>query len=43
MYIAVAVGNIQGKGRFTVAESISRYSTVAVGGMLVLNKNNVKR
>ena len=43
MYIAVAVGNIQGKSRFTVAEGKSRYSTVAVGGMLVLNKNNFKR
>ena len=33
MYVAVAVGNIQGKSRFTVAE----------GEMLVFNKNSVKR
>ena len=43
MYIAVAVGNIQGKSRFTVAEGKSRSSTVAEGGMLVTNKNSVKR
>ena len=43
MYAAVAVGSIQGKGRFTVAESESRNSTVAVGEMLVVNKNSVKR
>ena len=36
MYVAVAVGNIQGKSRFTVAESASRNSTVAGGEMLVL-------
>ena len=43
MYVAVAVGNIQGKSRFTVAEGESRNSTVAEGGMLVSNKNSVKR
>ena len=43
MYVAVAVGNIQGKSRFTVAEDESRISTVAVGGMLVFNENSVKR
>ena len=30
MYVAVAVGNIQGKSRFTVAEGESRNSTVTV-------------
>ena len=29
MYVIVTVGNIQGKSRFTVAESESRNSTVA--------------
>ena len=43
MYVAVVVGNIHGKSRFTVAEGESRNSTVAEGGMLVFNKNNVKR
>ena len=42
-YVAVAVGSIQGKNRFTVAEGESRNSTVVVGGMLVFNKNSVKR
>ena len=43
MYVVVAVGNIQRKGRLTVAEGESRNSTVAEGGMLVSNKNSVKR
>ena len=43
MYVAVAVGNIQGKNRLTVAEGELRNSTVAVGGMLVFSKNTVKR
>ena len=43
MYVAVAAGSIQGKSRFTVAEVESRNSTVAVGGMLVFNKNSVIR
>ena len=44
MYVAVAVGSIQGKSRFTVAEGELRNSTVAVGGMLVFKKKkNVKR
>ena len=43
LYVAVAVASIQGKSRFTVAEGESRNSTVAVGGMLVFNKNSVKR
>ena len=43
MYVAVAVGSIQRKSRFTVAEGESRNSTVVVGGMLVFNKNSVKR
>ena len=43
MYVAVAVGSLQGKSRFTVAEGESRNSIVAEGGMLVSNKNSVKR
>ena len=43
MYVAVAVDSIQGKSRFIVAEGESRNSTVAVDGMLVFNKNGVKR
>ena len=43
MYVAVAVGNIQGKSRFTVAESESRNSIVTGGEMLVFNNNSVKR
>ena len=43
MYVAVAVASIQRKSRFTVAEGESKNSTVAVGVMLVFNKNSVKR
>ena len=43
MYVVVAVATIQEKSRFTVAEGESKNSTVAVGGMLVFNKNSVKR
>ena len=44
MYVAVVVGSIQGNSRFTVVViGESRNSTVAVGGMLVFNKNSVKR
>ena len=43
MYVPVAVGNIQGKRRFTVAEGESRNSAVAEGGMFAYNKNSVKR
>ena len=43
MYVAVAVGSIQGKSTLAVAEGESRNSTVAVGEMLVFNKNSVKR
>ena len=43
MYVAVAVGTIQGKSRSTVAEGEKRNSTVAEGGMLVSYKNSVKR
>ena len=42
MHVAVAVGNIQGKTRFTLAEGESRNSTVAEDRMLVSNKNSVK-
>ena len=38
-----AVGYIQGKSKFTVAEGESRNVTVAESGMLVSNKNSVKR
>ena len=41
--MAVAVGKIQGKSRFTVAEGKSRNSAVAEGGMLVSNKSSVER
>ena len=40
---AVSVGSIQQKSRFTVAESESRNSAVAEGGILVSDKNSVKR
>ena len=43
MLVAVALGRIQGKSRLTVAEGELRNSTVAVDGILVFNKNNVKR
>ena len=43
MYVAVAVGSIQEKSRFAVAEGESKNSTVAEGGMLVCNKNKVNR
>ena len=43
MYVAVGVASIQGNSRFTVAEGVSRKSTVAEGGMLVSNKNSGKR
>ena len=39
----MAVGSIQGKSRFTVAEGELRNSTVAEGKMLVSNKSSVKR
>ena len=35
MYIAVAVGNIQAKSRFTVGEGELRNSTVAEGGIVL--------
>ena len=41
--IAVKVGSIQEKSRFTVAKGESRNSTVVVGRMLVFSKNSVKR
>ena len=37
MYVAVAVGKIQGKSKFTVAEGELRNSTMAEGGTLVSN------
>ena len=43
MYVAVVVGNIQGKSRFTMAEGGRRNSTAAEVGMLVFNKNSIKR
>ena len=43
MYVAMAVGSIQDKNKFTVAEAESRNSTVAVGEMLVPNENIFKR
>ena len=38
-----AVGYIQGKSSFTVAEGESRNVTVAESRMLLSNKNSVKR
>ena len=43
MYVAVAVGSILGKSRFTVAEGELRNSTMAEGGMLVYTKCSVKK
>ena len=43
VHVAVAVCSMQGKDRFTVAKGESMNSTVAEGGMLVSNKNSVKR
>ena len=43
MHVAVAVGNIQGNTRFSVAEDQSRSSTVAEGGILVSKENSVER
>ena len=43
MCVPVAVGYMQGKSRAIVAEGESKNSTVAEGGMLVSNKNSVKR
>ena len=43
MYVAVAVSSMQGKSRFTVAEDESRNSTMAEGGVLVINKNSIKK
>lgn len=43
MYAAVEVAGIQGKSRFTVAESKSRNCIVVEGGMLVFSKYSVKR
>ena len=43
MYVAMAVGSIQGKSRLTMVEAESRNSTVVEGGMLVSHKNSVKR
>ena len=40
MCVAVTIGSIQGKSRFTVVESESRNSTVTEGGILLSNKNN---
>ena len=42
MYVAVAVGSIQGKSRFTV-EGELRNSTMAEGGTVVSSKSSVKR
>ena len=43
MYDAMAVGSIQGKSRSTVAEGEFRNSTLAKNGILVSNKNSVKK
>ena len=41
--VSHAVGYIQGKSSFTVAEGESRNVTVAESRMLLSNKNGVKR
>ena len=43
MYVAVAVGSMQGKSRFTVTDGESRNTAVAEGGILLFNKNSVKQ
>ena len=43
MYVSVAVGKIQGKSRFIVADVELKNSTVAEGEKLVSNKSSVKR
>ena len=43
MYDAMAVGSIQGKSRSTVAEGEFRNSALAKNGILVSNKNSVKK
>ena len=42
MYVAVVVGSIQGKSRFTVAEGKSKNSAEVEDGMLVSSKNSYK-
>ena len=39
----MAESNIQGNNRFTMAEGESKNSTVAEGGILVSDKNSLKR
>ena len=43
MYVSVAVGKIQGKSRFIVADVELKNSTVVEGEKLVSNKSSVKR
>ena len=42
-YVAVAVGGTQGKSRFTLTEGESKNFIVAEGGILVSDRNSVKR
>ena len=43
MYVAVAVGSIQGKNRLAVVEGESKNSQVTEGGISQSDKNIVKR
>ena len=43
MCVAVPVGSTQGKSRLTVAEGELRNSTLTESGILVSDKNSVKR
>ena len=43
MYVAMAVGSIQGKSRSTVVGGESRNFTVAEGEVLISNKKSAKR
>ena len=43
MYVAVAVGSIQGKSRLAVGEGESKNSQVTEGEILESDKNIVKR
>ena len=42
MCVAMTIGKIQAKSRFTLAEGESRKSPMAEGRTLVFNKNNVQ-
>lgn len=43
VYVTIVVGSTQGKSRFTVAEDELKNSTLVEGGILLSDKNSVKR